>query len=239
MERQTVLKVFTAFLGVYLLFVTGVILLSSPNTVGGRVTIGTIFFIMVGLGLFNRIRGKQAWEEAWCQLAQQLNLTCKTSGFWFGYPTHVTGIYQGHELTLYLNQRGRLQAPSTRIELNVKNHSKNYLRLRGPFPDDEANGDVIGEFFGAKSYQLKNMQFLAKSRPESLAANLLAPINPKQKPLLDQLAKLQRDVNIEIEGPKLYFDQIDILDDADYLLELFNLLSNLADAFERMSRQVR
>ena len=239
LERNTVLKVVIAFLGVYLLFLTGVILVSTPNVIGGRITIGTLFFIMLGLGLSNRLKGKQAWEEVWCQVAARANLVCKTSGFWFGYPVHVTGIYQGHELTLYLNQRGRLQAPSTRIELNIKNHSKNYLRVRGPFPNDETDGNVIGNFFGAKGYQLKGMQFFAKSQPENLAANLFAPINPKQKPLLDQLLKLQRDVNIEIEGPKLYFDQIDILEDADYLLDLFNLLSNLADAFERMSQRVR
>jgi len=57
--------------------------------------------------------------------------------------------------------------------------------------------------------------------------------------LHEQLVRLQWDVNLEVDGSKLFFDQIGVLEDVEYLQFLFDLLSNLADAIEQAGGWLR
>jgi hypothetical protein len=191
------------------------------------------------LALLSRHWFGQGTEKSWNELARRTGLTFRTTGMWFGYYSHLTGVYRGYPLTLYIHERGRLQAPSTRIELTLKNPAQVYLRLRGPYEPEGTDLNSISNFFEAKVYQIGDCTFFVKSKPENLAPALFAPLNGRQKLLRDQFLRLKYDINIEVEGAKLYFDQIGVLSQPDYLHYLLDLVCDLAEAIERASQTVR
>jgi len=71
-------------------------------------------------------------------------------------------------------------------------------------------------------------RFIIKSKPENFAASLLTAGGLRQK-LLEA-----RSLNIELDGRELHFEQIGLLTNVDYLRSVFDLLSDVAGAVERM-----
>jgi len=57
----------------------------------------------------------------------------------------------------------------------------------------------------------------------------------KNKPLYSNLLTLPKMVNIELQKNKLRFDQLGILQDVDYLIFLFDMLTDLAQVIEQGS----
>jgi hypothetical protein len=228
-----------ALFGLFLVLVVSLQLTSAGEVWWGRLTFGSILIFMVGLALLSRYWFGQGTEKTWGELAGRTGLTFRTTGVWFGYFSHLAGIYRSYPLTLYIHERGRLQVPSTRIELTLKNPAQVYLRLCGPYESDGMDLNSLSNFFEAKKYQIGDCAFFIKSKPENLAPALFAPLHARQKPLRDQFLRLKYDINIEVEGAKLYFDQVGVLNQADYLHYLLDLVCDLAEAIERASQRVR
>jgi hypothetical protein len=228
-----------ALFGLFLVLVVSLQLTSANEVWWGRLTFGSILIFMVALALLSRHWFGQGTEKSWSELAGRTGLTFRTTGVLFGYFSHLTGVYRNYPLTLYIHERGRLQAPSTRIELTLKNPAQVYLRLRGPYEPEALEAESISSFFEAKEYQIGDCAFFVKSKPETLARTLFAPLNARQKPLRDQFLRLRYDINIEVEGAKLYFDQIGVLNQTAYLHYLLDLVCDLAEAIERTSQTIR
>jgi hypothetical protein len=139
----------------FLLFWAALILTADEEVLWSRTTLAGIFTVIVGLRLVDSFLAQQGKVKPWAELAARAGLTCRTSRYWLGYPVHVVGIYRGHALTLYANDRGRLQAPTTRIELDIRNRAGATMRLHGPYPDDEAALDQsLSNFFAARDYRI-------------------------------------------------------------------------------------
>ena len=228
-----------ASFGLFLVLVVSLQLTSTGELWWGRLTFGSILIFIVGLALLNRYWFGQGTEKSWSELAGRTGLTFRTTGMLFGYFSHLTGVYRNYPLTLYIHERGRLQVPSTRIELTLKNPAQVYLRLRGPYESEALDLESISNFFEAKEYQIGDCAFFIKSKPENLAPTLFAPLNARQKLLRDQFLRLKYDVNIEVEGTKLYFDQVGVLNQTAYLHYLLDLVCDLAEAIEPVSQRVR
>jgi hypothetical protein len=225
---------------IFLLFWAALVVTADDEVLWSRTALAGIFTVIVGLRLIDSFLAQQGKVKPWSELAARVGLTCRTSRYWLGYPVHVVGTYRGHGLTLYANDRGRLQAPTTRIELNIKNRAGAAMRLHGPYPNDEVVLDPsLGKFFAVRDYRIGDRHFFVKSTPESLAVSLFAAGDPQVQTLHEQLVRLQRDVNLEVDGSKLFFDQIGVLEDVEYLQFLFDLLSNLADVIEQASGWLR
>lgn len=206
----------------------------------GRMTFGSTFVFMIALSTLSRYWFEQGTEKAWGDLGARTGLICRKTGMLFGYFSHLTGTYRNYPVTLYVQERGRLQVSSTRIELTLKNPAQVSLRLRGPYEPDEVNLDnSISNFFEAKNYRIGDCSFFIKSKPENLAPSIFAQLNPRQKSLRDQFLRLKYEINIEIENSKLYFDQVGILNNPEYLHYLLDLVCDLAEAVEQVSQTVR
>jgi hypothetical protein len=215
-------------------------LTSDGNVWWGRMTFGSILVVLVALSMLSRYWFGQGTEKSWNELATRTGLVYRKTGMFWGYFSHLTGTYRNYPLTLYINEQGRLQGSSTRIELTLKNPAQVYLQLHGPYEPDEVNLDnSLGNFFEAKTYRIGDCFFFIKSKPENLASGLFAPLNPRQKPLRDQFLRLKYDINIEIENSKLYFDQVGVLNNSQYLHYLLDLVCDLAEAVEQVSQTIR
>lgn len=235
--KRSIFIVALLFLLLFFALFSNAFLPEKSDFFWSRVALGGLFVVFIGLRLVQNIQFAGKTVEPWRQLAAQTGLVCQTAGFksMLGYPIYVSGAYRGRWLALYAWGSGRLQPPSTRIEVEISNQAGVQLWFRGPYPDDEIGFDnAIGNFFSAGEYRLDHRRFFSKSKPENLAIELFgANGQTTQKPLLAQLRKLQRDVNIEVDGFKLYFDQVGLLTNVEYLHFLFDLLADLAEAVEQ------
>jgi hypothetical protein len=207
------------------LFVTVNGALSLERLVG----VGVIVAILGLAWLDNRL---EVWskERPWRELAMRTGLTCQVGGWLHGYAVQVVGSYRGRPLTLYTPKRGKGQVPATRIELRLPNPTNAMLRLRGPFPRDEAVHDqVTRELFGATAAQQfgNDQRFFIRSRPLHLATGLLS-----SGPLWERLQHLETLTSIELDGATLVFEQMGVLRDAAQLQAFFELLSNIATLIE-------
>jgi hypothetical protein len=172
---------------------------------------------------------RQARLKAWRELAERMGLTWEP-GSLLGHPPYVKGKYRGHELTLDTFRRGsgRNSTTYTRIILFVNNQSNLYLTLY-----EESVFSKIGKLFGAQDIQVGDEEidrrFMIKGQPEDSVTRLLTPISLRQK-LLEA-----RSVNLEVDGRELHFEKKGEESDVNYLQFLFDLLSDLAEAVERIT----
>ena len=122
---------------------------------------------------------------------------------------------------------GKSRQTYTRIVLFVNNQTSAYLALY-----QESVFSKIGKFFGMQDVQVGDedfdRRFIIKSRPENYVVGLLMTGDLRQK-LLEA-----RSVNIELDGRELHFEQIGFLTKQDYLRSVFDLLSDVAGAIERV-----
>ncbi len=208
------------------LFVTVNGVLSLERLVG----VGVVVAILGLAWLDNRL---EVWskERPWRELAARTGLTCQVGGWLHGYAVQVVGNYRGRSLRLYTPKRGKGQVPATRIELGLPNPTSAMLRLRGPFPRDEAVHDqVTRDLFGATAAQQfgNDQRFFIRSRPLHLATGLLS-----SGALWEQLQHLEMLTNIELDGTTIVFEQMVVLRDATQLQVFFDLLSEIATLIEQ------
>jgi len=185
-----------------------------------------VIVLVVAIAYFRR----QARQRAWSELADRTGLTFESDG-WFG-TSRVTGVYRGHQLTLDTFRRGSSGKNSTtytRIVLFVNNQSNLYLALY-----HEGVFSKIGKFFGMQDIQVGDIEldrrFIIKGKPEKAVVSVLTSGALPQK-LLEA-----RSVNLEVDGRELHFEQVGVELKVDYLEFLFDLLSDLAEAVERLSQ---
>ena len=233
--RQPTLKKLLTILVVIFLGVAALILVySEPKFVWGRIMWVGIAIALLGLALFDNWFEASRKEQVWKELANKTGLTCQVHGFILvGYSVEVTGVYRGHRLTLSTFKQGKGQVPSTEIEMRVDNEVGASLRLRGPFNQADAKQDVVVKelFQATDSREFGNEQrFFIRSRPIHLVTNIFS-----DQPLYNNLLELPEMVNIELQENKLRFDQLGVLEDVDYLIFLFDLLTDLARIIEQGS----
>jgi len=194
-------------------------------------TVGVIFVIL-GLALFDHLYEIIQLERVWCQLAQRAGLQCRVDGFFLtGYAVEVSGRYRERRLSLFTYKQGKSQVPSTRIAVAVENEAGAIFRLRGPFKPDEANNDkVVNSLFEATEARQfgSDHRFFIRSQPVHLVMSMFQP-----GPLRAKLSQLETQVNIELEGQALRFNQLGVLGDVTYLEFIFDLLSDVADKVEK------
>jgi hypothetical protein len=172
----------------------------------------------------------QAQKRAWKKLAAQTGLTFASSGLW-GLQLCVTGAYRGRRLTLDTFTRGGGgDSPSTsytRIVIFVNNQSHVYLVLY-----EEDVFSKIGKLFGAQDIQLgdeeMDRRFMIKGQPENVIMSLLTTGGLRQR-LLEA-----RSLNLEMDGRELCYEKQGVETGVNYLRFLFNLLSDMAEAVERV-----
>ena len=73
-----------------------------------------------------------------------------------------------------------------------------------------------------------DQRFFIRSHPIHLVTGMF-----RAGPLHNSLLSLKSMVNIELDGRHLYFEQIGIIEDVEYLHFLLDLLSDLAAAIDR------
>lgn len=193
---------------------------------------GTGFILlMLGLALFDSLAEMSEKKRFWGEAAQRAGLTCQVGNFFLGFPVQVFGTYRERKLKLSTFKQGKGQIPSTRLEVSVENPAKASLRLRGPFGRKQAMSDKgVTDLFSATDARQfgDDLRFFIRSSPVHLVTGMF-----KSGPLKDNLLQLKPLVNIELEGQKLYFEQIGIIEDVDYLHFLFDLLIDIADTIDR------
>lgn len=204
---------------------------------GGGGTANTRLF---GLGMIAALMGL-AWmnnrfevalkERPWRQLAEQTGLTCEVGGLLMGSSVHVVGFYRGRYLTLYTPRHGKGQVQSTRLELRLHDSTDSVLRLRGPFPRNVTEHDVVTSSLFATTAARQfgdDKRFYIRSQPLHLATALTSNTH-----IWSALLSLPRLTTIEVDNNTLVFEQLDVLTDVEHLHFLFDLLSDIADTLEQ------
>ena len=218
------------FLGIAVL----IALYSEPVFVWNRIMWVGIAIALLGLALFDNWFEAGRKEKVWTELANKTGLTCQVHGFILaGYSVEVSGVYRGHKLVLSTFKQGKGQVPSTEIEMQVDNKAGASLRLRGPFNQTDAKQDVVVKelFQATDAHEFGSEQrFFIRSKPIHLVTNIFS-----NKPLYSNLLELPEMVNIELQENKLRFDQLGVLQDVNYLVFLFDLLTDLAQVIEQGS----
>jgi hypothetical protein len=220
-----------ALAGVVLLVLLVVVALTSEGdiAISRMLGVGVIFGLMGLAWLDNRA---DTWrkERPWRDVANRAGITCHVQQGTFGSSVYVDGNYRGRMLTMYTRKQGKGHVQSTRIGVALNNRSRAQLKLRGPFGQEAAAYDsVTSNLFQstrARPFGDKR-RFFIRSQPAHLGESL-----SEAGPLWDRLLQLAPLVTIELEGQTLIFEQLGVLDDADYLRELFDLLVDLADGIE-------
>ena len=189
-----------------------------------------LIFLLVGLAFFDSLAEMSKKKRFWCEVAEQTGLECHIGNFFLGFPVNVYGTYRNRNLSLFIFKYGKGQIPSTQIDLTVENPVNATLRLRGPFDREQTASDkVLSDLFGAADAREfgSDERFFIRSRPIHLVTGMF-----RSGSLRDNLLKLKEMVNIELDGQKLRFDQLGIIDDVEYLHFLFDLLSDVADMID-------
>lgn len=169
------------------------------------------------------------------ELAYHTGLTYQRGSILLGSEGRVTGNYRGHPLTISMHRQIQ-----TRIELLLHTTMSIDLRMRGPYKMGTVAFDkVAGNMFrGTNPYQIGDQQFLIKSQPASIASNLVAPTGMQQGSLRGRLPMIQHRLDVRVEGCKLSVEYTGMLEDANALLCLFDVLSDLADVLERSTEEL-
>lgn len=181
------------------------------------------FFAAVAvMGYLRSQRRNAAWQE----LAARNGLQFEP-GSVLSYPS-VSGRYRGRNLVLknIRRTRGKQRAKTyTRLTLSVANRAN--LRF-GLYDQDAISG--LFTALGAQDVRIGDeavdRRFVIKSQPEEFARRLFAA------PGLRERLLQVKPMNLTLEGNELVFEQYGILNDADRLKFLFDLLTDVADKAE-------
>jgi len=191
---------------------------------------GMLFFVGFFVAVIYIIyRSRQEQSKAWRHVAARTGLTFEP-GVLLGSP-RVTGNYRGRALRLdaFARRYGASDVTRyTRIVLAVNNRAGVVLTLRR-----EGVLSPIAKALGAEDIRLGDEEvdrrFLIQSRPATFAAELFTSRELRQRLLQIRALHL-----VAVNGTELRFEQVEvgIEKDVDYLLSLFDLLSDLAEQLE-------
>lgn len=170
----------------------------------------------------------QARRRAWSELAARTGLTLEPAGF-LGLSQRVTGAYRGRALTLdtFTRGSGKNSTAYTRIVAPVNNAASLRLALY-----EQGLLSEIGKLLGAQDIQTGDPEldrrFIVKGQPEDVVVRLLTLGG------LDVKLLQARSLNLRLDGDQLRWEKRHVESDVDYLQSLFDLLSDLAEAVERV-----
>ncbi len=186
-----------------------------------------VFAGIVALVLVLNYTSRQARLKAWGELAGNTGLTCESGGVFS--PIRVTGTYRGHGLILdtFTRSSGKNSQTYTRILLSANNPSNLALAIY-----EEGVMSKVGKALGMQDIQVGDAdldrRFIVKGRPEDAVVNLFAFGNLRQR-LLDA-----RSLNLTLNGDQVRFEARGVELDIGRLQSLFDLMSELADAVEKV-----
>ncbi len=182
--------------------------------------IGGIFFFIY--------RSVQGLNRTWGDLGMRTGLTLKPGAI-FSQP-ELTGEFRQRPLHLYIERSGGGQGNSstfTVIDLKVSNPTNSTLEissLANPWT-------FFGKMLHAQDVQIGepafDQRFIIKSNPPDFAVKLLAEAR-----LQMAIMEIPHEFRIHLAGSSLVYAREDVEDNVEFLVKLFNTLSDLADRLE-------
>jgi len=185
-----------------------------------------LLFFGVVIGIIYRDRRKHA--DAWRELARQAGLAFHEPGWILGRPA-LSGDWHGRAVRVYTVTRGsgnKAGSSSTymRVEMATKapgNSSlsiseRNFFSQLGRLGEEIQIGDA--EF---------DQRFAARGQPPEFVRGILSDAG------LRRMLLQARYVNVDTDGGRIRYQQLNIETDVETMLFLFALLFDLAEAVER------
>jgi len=185
-----------------------------------------LLFFGVVIGIIYRDRRKHA--DAWRELARQAGLAFHEPGWILGRPA-LSGDWHGRAVRVYTVTRGgggNAGSSSTymRVEMATKapgNSSlsiseRNFFSQLGRLGEEIQIGDA--EF---------DQRFAARGQPPEFVRGILSDAG------LRRMLLQARYVNVDTDGGRIRYQQLNIETDVETMLFLFALLFDLAEAVER------
>jgi hypothetical protein len=163
---------------------------------------------------------------AWSEVASRANLAFDPGNLW-GTGSKVSGIYRGHELVLdtFSTYTGKSRTEYTRVTLTTSNPSGMQLEIF-----KEGLLGKLGKTLGMKDIQVGDAEidqnFIIRGQPENQVARLFTAIGLRQR-LLET-----RSLNIKLAGNRLNYQRRGIENDETTLINIFDLLAEMADQIE-------
>ena len=185
-----------------------------------------LLFFGVVIGIIYRDRRKHT--DAWRELARQAGLAFHEPGWILGRPA-LSGDWHGRAVRVYTVTRGgggKAGSSSTymRVEMATKapgNSSlsiseRNFFSQLGRLGEEIQIGDA--EF---------DQRFAARGQPPEFVRGILSDAG------LRRMLLQARYVNVDTDGGRIRYQQLNIETDVETMLFLFALLFDLAEAVER------
>jgi hypothetical protein len=190
-----------------------------------------LIFIVIGsiaLALIASYFVIAARRRAWSNLADQAALTLSTGNF-LGRGLSISGTYHSHPLTLdtYTRGSGKYSHTYTRILVGLNHPTDLSLSIH-----NEGVFSKIGKALGQKEIQIGDeaidQRYIIKGQPETTIASILLSYDLRQK-LIEAPS-----FNARIQGLDIYYDRRGVELDENKLIALFDLLTSLANAIDRV-----
>ncbi|NJP06397.1 MAG: hypothetical protein HC837_12595 [Chloroflexaceae bacterium] len=196
-----------------------------------KIVMVDMIFSFLALSFIGGMLETRTRNPHWQELADRTGLDYCHGNMLLGQGQRVTGCYRGRTLTFSASR------VHTYIEIAIQNENNTNLRLFGPFDHREVTYDrwTHNVFAAMGQYQVNNRHFFIGSEPRSLAKELVAPTGVQQGSMRSHLPHIRWRVRIAVDGYRLTFEQMGLLQDMEYIQFLFELLSDLADVIERTS----
>ena len=181
--------------------------------------IGGIFFFIN--------RSTQALNLAWGDVGMRTGLTLKPAAM-FSQP-ELMGKFRQRPIRLYIEKSG-MQGQRTTfsvVDLTVRNPTNSELEissLANPWT-------FVGKMLHAQDVKIGDpafdKRFVIKSNPPDFAVKLLAEAR-----LQMAIIEIPHEFRIHLTGSSLVYAREAVEDNAEFLMKLFNTLSDLADRLE-------
>lgn len=193
-----------------------------------------VVFSLGAFGLFGNVFTAAHHKQSWRALSLRTQLECHIGSPLLGSPVYLTGTYRGRPVNLSHSSQVNYRVLATYLELTVENPGDAALRLRGPRSRQEVITDdnTIKDVFTCAGLRTVGdaPQFLIAGSPIHVTTSLLASDS-----LRTRLEALWQPVSIELRGQKLCLQHPGLVYDADYMCEMLDLLSELANMIEQRS----
>jgi hypothetical protein len=186
----------------------------------------SIFATVIGVirHVIWRQRNSIKYQRVWYALASQVGLTFEP-GLYYASP-RITGLYRGRPLTLdlWVDPADTLST-DTRVSLALKHAVGGYLDIA---ENDLLTGVKIAiqSIFNSRKRNRFVWRFSVRGDPRNLATRIVSSPNLCRKLLSTHSAR------IELGDQQLRFIHKGIVSDGEYLVFLFDLLSDVARLLE-------
>ena len=184
-----------------------------------------LLFFGVVIGIIYRDRRKHT--DAWRELARQAGLAFHEPGWILGRPT-LSGDWHGRPVRVYVVTRGSGNTLSATTEMRIEMAAK---------PPGNASFSISErDFFsrlGRTGEEIRlgeaefDQRFAARGQPPEFVRGILSDAG------LRRMLLQARYVNVDTDGGRIRYQQLNIETDVETMLFLFALLFDLAEAVER------